>query len=153
MTSMGTLFKGTITYVAVVENRNGQKQLEVGLEVNERLLSMKPEEGSEPIPTIEVQTYLHLDDDGDPEKKRQSITRDRIAKLTDTELTMDWESDTGWLRLCSDHPKSIVSALEGREVLLKSREWNDRTYYDLYFARSRPKALSIAEVKAKLRPF
>lgn len=151
--SDGILYRGKVTHAVVVENQKGQKQLEVGVELRERLTGNKVEDGVENIAAIEALTFLHLDEDGDAEEKRRKITRDRVTKMTGVELEMSWEVASGWLRLLPDHPESLIPVIEGKEVMVKSREYNDKTYYDLYWPRERPKAMTMAEVKAKLRPY
>jgi hypothetical protein len=150
----GQVVSGTITYAVVTDdNKKKEKQLQIAVEVTKKLAGDKPGPADENVPPTEVVTFLHLDEAGDPESKRRNIARDRIAKLTDgVQIETEW-TDAGFLRLIEDHPESLIPKIQGKEVLLKAREYNGKFYYDLYWPREKPKPLTMKEVLEKLKPY
>ena len=146
------IIRGKIEYAAVIPNKKGQWQMEIKVAVTEKVLGSMPGAPAEAIPADEVLTYLHLDEDGDNEGKRRSVSRDQLNRITGVELTPDWEGPNSFLRLLEDHPESLIPKIEGATVsVIGTVAKGDPTkvFANLFWLRTKPKALTMAEVKAK----
>lgn len=145
-----TILSGGITYATLTtKEKDGVTQaiFEIGFVANQKLLGWRPEMGVESIEEYEGFTQLGLSASND---QQRGISRDTIRKLTGVDLPDDWESADGYQRLLDEAPNSLIPGLVGKNVFVKAREYNDKVYWNVYFPREQPKALSLAEFKAKL---
>lgn len=144
------LGRAKITYALLAIDKNEALQLEVGFEINGRLLGNKLEDGVEDIPPYESFCRLHLDEVGDAEGKRRGIAKEQLSKLLQEEVPFEFPEEF-LTRFTEEAEDSFLPKMVDVEIIVKAQESGSKIYHNIYFPRQKPKAMTVAQLKAKMK--
>jgi hypothetical protein len=141
-----------ITAVILAESQKETLMLEVWVNLAGRLINPKnPEEGAEPIPAHEVAIFfpMHqmLDADDVEESKQHEIARGNLKRLLGEDVDKSVDS-----LLKFSEGGEWAKALVGKKLFIIANEGkNDKVYLNPHFFRQKSVALSIEDIKARIR--
>lgn len=148
----GDIVLGTVTYASITEDKKKQLILEIGFESDEKVLGVRPEDGTEGVQKFEGYATLFVggDPDNEADSKRRGIARDAIENMTEVRLEDNWGAK-GYQRLLPDHKDTLVEKIKSKKVMFIAREFNNRVLWNIHFPRRQPKGLTLASLRERMK--